>query len=151
MLEGLPAKAWTTAQARHYKQMGVTKWTGKQWMKGLLKRLHKLAWGQWDHRNKVMYDPDEKKQQEATAILNSEILMEYSRGPLDLPQRDCSHFTTDLATILHKPLLTRQAWLVQVTEARHRQARRRGEMIDSTTDSENRNKILAWCKDKRFL
>ena len=113
--------------------------------------MHELAWGQWDHRNKVMHDPDKKKQKEANDLLKSEITLEFSRGTLDLPPRDHSHFATDLATLLFKPLLTRQAWLVQVTAARHRQARRRGEMFDQMANSDNRTKTLAWCKDKRFL
>ena len=151
MLEGLPAKAWTVAQDRHCKMVGATKWTGKQWMKGLLKRMHALAWGQWQQRNNVMYEPDQKKQQEAASLLKSELTKEFSRGPMDLPRRDHNHFATNLATLLSKPILSQQAWLVQVTSARHRQARRRGEAVDIVADDPDRLKILAWCKDKRFL
>ena len=88
---------------------------------------------------------------EANELLKSEMTLEHSRGTMDLPLRNHSHFATDLATLLFKPLTTRQAWLVQVTAARHRQARRRGEVSDQVADSDNRTKILAWCKDKRFL
>ena len=58
LLEGIPAKQWTTAQQRYYRSQHIHHITAKKWMKGLLKHLHTLAWSQWDHRNKTLHHPD---------------------------------------------------------------------------------------------
>ena len=42
-------------------------------------------------------------------------------GSKGLLQRDCSHFSTDLATLLFKPLLSRQAWRVHLPDSANRQ------------------------------
>ena len=151
MLEGLPAKAWSIAQDRHYRRHGITHRTSRQWMKGLLKRLHALAWGQWEHRNKVMYEPDQKKQQEAKALLQAEIVREVGRGPADLPNRDAHYFHIALVNLLEKPLPSQQAWLVNVTAARHRQAEREGYPVDDISETEDRQRVLDWCQNRRFL
>ena len=151
LLEGLPAKQWTIAQARHCRRNIITHITARHWMRGLLKCLRTLAWSQWKHRNDVMYEPNLKKQQEARSLLHQEIISEYGRGPADLPPRDCSHFATPLMPLLAKSLDSTQTWLVNITAARHRQARRRGEPFDNLASSPARDKVLDWCKTRRFV
>jgi len=109
-----------------------------------MKRLHTLAWSQWDHRNKTLHDPDMKWQLAMKQALNNQITTEYSRGISDLPPCDRSHFALPLLSILHKHLDYKKAWLANVSSARNRQARRRQEAADALADSRARSAVLQW-------
>ena len=151
LLEGIPAKHWILAQSRHYKRICVTHTNGRRWMKQLLKHLHTLAHGQWQHRNAVMFDPDKKQQQAALALLKQCVAEEFNRGRQHLPTRDCSHFAFTLPALLNKQPGYLQSWFLNVTAARHRQARRQGATDDEIASSPTRTDLITWCKTRRFL
>ena len=142
LLYGFPSKMWQVIQARHYRRIGLADYSTRSWMTGLLKRLHKLAWGQWEHRNQTLYDPDQKWQKKMRQQLDDAIAAEMLRGPLDLPPGDCSHFSTPLLLLLAKPWAYKKAWLANVSAARNRQARRRSQAADAIADSRARSALL---------
>ena len=115
-------------------------------MTGLLTRLHKLAWSQWEHRNKTLHDPNMKWQTDMKQALDDTITEEYSRGIADLPPCDRSHFALPLLPLLARSLDYKKAWLVNVTTARHRQARRRSEAADALADTRHRSDMWQFCK-----
>ena len=121
-IEGLPAKQWKAAQSRYYQLNAITSKSTNRWMRGLLRKLHELGHGQWQHRNDTLYHPQMKKQNEAVAMLHQEILTEYARGRCDLPPRDQGHFSHSLLVLLNKSTEYLQCWLINVTSARDRQA-----------------------------
>ena len=146
LLEGLPATQWKLIQQRHSKHKHIIHKTGRRWMRLLLKQLHNLAWAQWDHRNDVLHNPQSRRNRALLANLQDEIIHEQMRGPDDLPPRDRSHFSHSIASLLNKSVATKQAWLANVTSARHRQARRRNEAADAHADTESRSRILTWSR-----
>jgi hypothetical protein len=141
-LYGIPSKLWQIIQARHLRRTGQQNWSTKKWMKGFLKRLHQLAWEQWDHRNKVLYDPELRWQKRMKQQLEDAIMAESLRGPMDLPPGDQSHFAIPLADLLHKSWEYKKAWLANVSAARNRQARRRSQAADAIADSRARSALL---------
>ena len=149
-LEGLPAKQWRISQERHYRRLNISNRNGKRWMKGLLHHLHTLAWTQWDHRNQVLHHPDLKIQRVARALLHQHIAAEYSWGRDDLPPRDHSHFHFPLILLLDKSLIYKKSWIVNVTSARHRQARRRAEAVDTSATTRERSAVEKWCLTGRL-
>jgi hypothetical protein len=149
-LEGLPAKQWRISQERHYRRLSISNRNGKRWMKGLLHHLHLLAWTQWDHRNQVLHHPDLKIQRIARGLLHRHIAAEYSRGRDDLPPRDHSHFNLPLIALLDKSLTYKKAWIVNVTSARHQQARRRAEAVDIRATTRERSAVEKWCLTGRL-
>ena len=150
-MEGLPAKHWKAAQARYYKLHFMHSRSSTKWLKGLLKRLHELAHGQWQHRNDTLYHPQKKQQQAARAMMEQEIINEYARGYADLHPRDHGYFHDPLMLLLDKSTDYLQCWIINITSARNRQARRRGEPHDISSMNPNRDKVLKWCKTRRFL
>ena len=119
-------------------------------MKGVLARLHTLAWTQWDHRNSSQHRPDQRVQKLAAALLDQEMTTAYSRGTADLPLRDRSHFHFPLLDLLAKSTKYKQSWMVNVHAARDRQARRHGEAEDALANSQANSNILHWCRTGRM-
>jgi hypothetical protein len=146
LLEGLPATRWKHIQQRHYKRNHIIHKTGRKWMRMLLKHLHNLAWAQWDHRNDVLHNPQSSRNRALSSKLQVELIQEQMRGPEDLPPRDRSHFSHSIASLLNKSEATKQAWLANVTAARHRQARRRNEATDARANTEARSRVLTWSR-----
>jgi len=148
-LQGLPAKQWKLIQHRHYKQH-KSQCSATKWMTGLLKKAHFLALGQWKHRNDVVYNPDLRQQQIAIAELRRQVTEEYARGPADLPPRDRSYFRPPLLTLLDKHHSYLQSWLVNLTSARSRQARRSHQGLDPMASSQARGAIERWCLTRKL-
>lgn len=119
-------------------------------MSGLLGCLYTLARGQWKHRNEVLYNPDLRQQKLAITLLRQQVTDEYARGPDGLPPRDRSHFRTPLLTLLDRHYSHLQKWLINLTSARHRQARRQHHGIDMQASSQARGAIEKWCMTRRL-
>ena len=145
-LEGLPAIAWTPIQQRHYDSLYITSTTGKRWMKLLLKRIHQLAWGQWDHRNDVLHNPTSNRNRSLPHQLETEITDEMIRGVEDLPAKDHPHFGWPLCALLNRSNKFKQAWLTNVNAARNRQARRRSDSADARAETGTRSAVLHWAR-----
>ena len=149
-MEGLPAKHWQLLQQRHYKNMGKWKLTGQRWIKGLLKRLHELAWKQWDHRNHILHREDQPHQQRAIALLREDIIAEHQRGVEDLPVCNHGPFAISLDELLQKSTPFLKAWISNVHAAREAQARHRNEVSDARGRSRKRSRILHWIETNRL-
>ena len=124
--------------------------TPKRWMAKLLHHLHTLTWSQWEHRNKVLYEPDQKVQQAAVALLKDHIQQEHRRGRADLPPRDHSYFTIPLLAILKSTQKQQKTWLINLTSARKHQSSRTA-INDTLAYSPERDSLLHWCKTGRFI
>ena len=86
MLEGAPSKQWQRVQAAHYQDLGMRK-SSLKWMRGLLTRLQKLAWKQWDHRNQVKHEDLQPHDAHAIGRLNREVMRILQEIP-SLPAED---------------------------------------------------------------
>jgi hypothetical protein len=142
LLYGFPSKMWQLIQARHIRRLNIEQYSVKSWMTGFIKRLQKLARGQWEHRNSVLYDPDKKWQRKMKQLLDEAITNELLRGPMDLPPGDRSHFSIPLLILLQRPWHYKKAWLANVSAARNRQARRRSQSADAIASSRARSSLL---------
>ena len=144
-LEGLPARHWQRIQQRHYDRHSISNHTGRRWLQLLLLRLHHLAHDLWEHRNDILHNPKSQRNQAMIYQLHLELYSEYSRGPQDLPPRDRARFALPLGSLLLKSVAYKEAWLINVTSARHRQARRRLEVEDQLAASLQRSRIFQFC------
>ena len=77
-------------------------------------------------------------------LLHQEIIDEYTWGPEDLPPRDRGRFRFPLGEIILKSLTFKQAWVLNLTTARHAQTRRRSEAADARASSRRNARLVQW-------
>jgi hypothetical protein len=143
-LEGLASKKWGMAQQRYYNQQHITSISSRQWLNKLLARLLRMAHALWKHRNDILHNPFSQRNRAMIKLLHQEIIEEYTRGPEDLPPRDRGRFRFPLGEIILKSLTFKQAWVLNLTAARHAQARQRSEAADARASSRRNSRVVQW-------
>jgi hypothetical protein len=150
MMEGLLSVRIRHEQHRFYTDEGL-QCSSKKWARDLLKVLQKLAWQQWDHRNKAKHQTTRPGQAKCVRRLDHQIRLEYLRGTTDLPIGDHIHFQHNILSLLRRPLDYKQAWFSNVLSARRRQARRRTQDATLEIATKETSAILQWMKTGREI
>jgi hypothetical protein len=147
-IEGLLSVKWRQAQSRYYRRQSISSISSRQWLSKLLSRLYKMGHALWEHRNKVLHNPNSQYNCRMLQQLHQEIIHEYHRGAENLPPRDRGRFLLPLGDILTKPIAHKQAWLLNVPAARDAEARRQMEQADLRSQSLQRNQVYQWILSK---
>jgi hypothetical protein len=147
-LEGLPCSGWANLQQQYYNSKG-RRWSSTKWMTGLLKKLHNLAWHQWDHRNKVKHITDKPRDKLAESQLNWEITHLLLQGAGGLPACHRYHFRHSLPSLLGKSLDYRKAWLKNVLEAKDHQEKVRTQNMEATLKTGKQQLLIKWMRTNR--
>ena len=103
-----------------------------------------MAWEQWDHRNKILHDTDQPRQQKAKQLLHSEITKEMLISPQRLPRKDRHHFNQAILSLLNKSLDYKKAWISNVHAARQQAAHHQQQ------NTEKRENLLYWMRMGRY-
>jgi hypothetical protein len=122
-LEGLVSTHWIPYITTHFRSIRSKK-CPKRWLTKVLRSAHSIAWHLWQHRNNILHRIDQPREVAATELLQDNIMIEYTRGPQDLPIADHHHFRRPLLSILSSSKTYQQAWYLNVTTARQRHDRR---------------------------
>ena len=147
-IEGLLSIKWRQAQSRYYKCQSISSISPRQWLSKLQSRLFKLGHALWEHRNRVLHNPNSQYNCRMLQQLHQEIIYEYHRGAENLPPRDRGRFSLPLGDILTKPTTHKQAWLLNVSAARDAEARRQMEQADLHSQSLRRSQVVQWMVSK---
>ena len=147
-MECLPAKAWQVLQFNYYRDEAIRK-SSKRWIKGLLVRLHHLAWNQWDHRNKVKQHVTKPTEKHYIELLDREITIQLQLGNNTLQPGDHHHANHNLITLLNRSLAYRKAWLTNITAARLRFHRIQQNNNELELASQEASGIYQWMRDHR--
>lgn len=150
-MEGLPSKEWQAIQEQHLQENDYPHPnTSSKWMIGLLKKLHYLAWHQWEHRNSVKHKTGKARQKQAEALLNQRIASLLMQGCQRLPSGDRYHFKHNIVSLLNRPLNYKKSWFLNVTTAIQRMERRRAKDDSLDTKSRNDSLLYRWLKTRQF-
>ena len=62
--------------------------SSRRWTSTLIEKIFEVAWDQWEHRNGVLHDPDNKFDEEENLKVNHAIRHEFTMGAGQLQQAD---------------------------------------------------------------
>ena len=144
MMEGTPSKQWRRVQAAHYQELGVRK-SSLKWMRGLLTRLQKLAWKQWDHRNRIKHEALRPQDVHAIGRLNNEVIRILQEIP-SLPAADRSHLQRNVTTLIRSTNKQKLSWLHRANVALQNAARVREHNLELVAISKESSKLFQWSR-----
>ena len=145
-LEGLPSTLWTPYIQQHYTESGIKK-NPNRWLLRLLRHLHDLAWGQWDHRNQILHQIDTPRQHRAITHLDTVIAQEFHAYTLTLTPSLQPYFISSLGSLIFQNLSYKQAWYMNLMSAKqqhHRLASVTGHPLQDFSPPDER--LLTWIK-----
>ena len=116
-LEGSISKAWRQAQ-EYYLAFSKSPRTSKRWTSALIQKVFEVAWDQWEHRNGILHDVDNKFDKATELRVNREIQNQFRIGKASLPRADHGLFHAGAQRILARSLKSKQNWLHFVSTAR---------------------------------
>ena len=116
-LEGSISKAWRQAQ-EYYLAFSKSPRTSKRWTSALIQKVFEVAWDQWEHRNGILHDVDNKFDKATELRVNREIRNQFRIGKASLPRADHGLFHAGVQRILARSLKSKQNWLHFVSTAR---------------------------------
>ena len=149
LLEGLPSTLWAPYIESLYKSCHIICCPYRT-LQRLLHALHDLAWGQWEHRNHTLHDTEMPRHKRAISLLNQNIMAKYFQGHLDLPPPDHHHFHIAMGDLFTWSVSYQQAWYLNVTAARQRQAERVQAIEDERDKSFSNSQIIHWIRTGRL-
>ena len=117
-LEGSISQEWRQAQ-EYFLAFSKSKKTSKRWASALIQKVFDVAWDQWEHRNGILHEVDNKFDQETTIRVDAEIKRQFRVGTGSLPQADHGLFRAGVQRILDRPLKQKHRWLTFVRAARN--------------------------------
>ena len=116
-LEGGISKYWQQAQ-EYYLEFTKSPRTSKRWTTSLIQKLFNVAWDQWDHRNAILHNTENKFDQAESIKVDAAIREEFRIGKNALPRADHGLFRAGATRILARTLTNKQRWLYFVATAR---------------------------------
>ena len=117
-LEGSISQAWRQAQ-EYYLAFSKSPRTSKRWTSALIQKVFDVAWDQWEHRNGILHDVDNKFDKVIERRVDGEIRSQFRVGLGALPRADHGLFRAGVQRILSRPLKSKQSWLTFVRAARN--------------------------------
>ena len=116
-LEGGVSRTWRYAQ-EGYLTFTSSPRSSLQWASALIRKLFDVAWDQWEHRNRILHDSNNKFDQAAVIQAELRIRQEFISGYGLLSPSDKGLFRPGLKRILARPLSLKLNWLQHVQTAR---------------------------------
>ena len=82
-MEGLFAQEWSVQQSAYYLTQG-SRHSGDRWAVELSKRLWKMIFAMWDHRNWALFETEQEEAMSGLEPLKAAISRELEIGPRGL-------------------------------------------------------------------
>ena len=116
-LLGRVARQFETLQQRHYMDKD-SKQTGKRWTTEVIKKLIKVAWDMWQHRNDILHN-DGGNFHKKMEVAEAEVLIraEYNTGKTTLLNAD-RFLLRSVCITIKMELQEKKMWLQDVVGAR---------------------------------
>jgi hypothetical protein len=112
----LPSNHLCPYLAQHLHSLGSSKCPQHLLIK-ILKAINHLAHSQWKHRKKYVQKDGKPFEKAALALLDSQILEEFSLCHNSLPPSDQYHFSNCLLSLLSRSREYKKSWYLNVTAA----------------------------------
>jgi hypothetical protein len=90
MIEGWARRSWVEGQHNYCSTIGSLR-TGCRWLIEIIKKLWKVAWDQWEHRNVILHEQDNLVRDLEDEALNRKLSSTYQECRYLLPN-DQGHF-----------------------------------------------------------
>ena len=116
-LEGMLSHEWSIAQSSYYLTQGSRR-SGDRWAVELSKRLWKLIFAMWDHRNRALFETERAEEMSGLAPLKVAISRELDIGPRGLDQSFRPYFTITSETFSKMNSLSLRRWFALIRQAR---------------------------------
>ena len=116
-ITGLWSQKWSQIQDSYYKKLKKRN-TGHRWAVKVSKRMWDILKGQWDHRNSILYRPDNRAQLEGREELLSACQLELDMGLQDIDEVYSVYFDTDIDTIEETKIYDIKLWFATIRRAR---------------------------------
>ena len=116
-LEGSISQAWRQAQ-EYYLAFTKSPRTSKRWTSALIQKVFEVTWDQWEHRNGILHDDDNKFDKATELRVDTAIRNQFRVGTGSLPRADHGLFRAGVQRILARTLKRKQGWLHFVRTAR---------------------------------
>jgi hypothetical protein len=121
-----------------------------RWLLRVQLALHHLTWSQWEHPNEVLHDEEKPRARRALSLLHLASSQEFQAGLSDLPSSDHYHFHPSLLQTLQHSTSHKQAWYINVTNARQRQDRRVISQEDVRDEAISDPLLIHWIRTGRL-
>ena len=119
-LEGMLVTQWAEFQDRHYKNQGSRK-SGHRWAVELSKRLWRLVFSMWDHRNNVLFSKQKVDKLSGIDKVKRAIAEERRRGIGTLDPSFKPYFELSTETFSKMKSINLRRWLSLIRQAREDQ------------------------------
>ena len=149
LLEGLPAKQWMVLQRQYLVSTGKRS-SPRKWLRGLMLKLHHLAWNQWNHRNKCNKKYLKPNDKQGRNLLHQAIARHMREGPSKVLVGDRQLFDHNLVSLFRRPLHSKQDWVANVIDAKQRYQRIILQEDDLKAVSQSDSQLLHWMKHGHF-
>ena len=116
-LDGSISQSWRYAQ-EYYLEFTKSPKTSKRWVSSLIQKVFEVAWDQWEHRNGILHDVDNKFDKVIAIQVDAEIRRHFRAGRGSLLREDQGLFRAGVQRILARPLNQKQRWLTFVRAAK---------------------------------
>ena len=113
---GCWAIGWAEKQEQYFKSKSRMK-TGQRWLAELIKKLWKVSWDMWEHRNNILFD---EKQSLLRELQEQEIDHQFELGFTGFGRHMRLITSTTAEEVKRKNRNNRGLWIVQVQAARSR-------------------------------
>ena len=147
LMEGAAARSWQVIQLQCYKRRRIRK-SGRKWIKGLLVKLHHMAWKQWNHRNKIKATITEPHEARADALLNQEITHILTTQMHEMSPADKHSLNRNLIELLNKSEESQRAWLLNASTARQQFLRTQQQNAELVAHSKETSRPIRHFKGK---
>jgi hypothetical protein len=112
--DGCPVQGWSEAHDRFRVLVGKRP-NGQRWLSAIIRKMWDVSWDLWQHRNDVVHKKDETVKE---IQANIDIREAYEQGFDSIRRRSASLVRESLEDKLKKPLVVKQAWLLNIRQAR---------------------------------
>jgi len=75
----------------------------------LIKKLWNISWDLWDHRNKVLHNSQNARNDILDSRINNQIRSLFGQGLQAIPRDSFAFFQMPIDTLLQKPDITKRA------------------------------------------
>ena len=116
-LEGLLSREWSIQQSSYYLTQG-SRQSGDRWAVELSKRLWKMVFAMWDHRNQALFETDQVEAMNGLAPLKAAISRELEIGTRGLDPSFQPYFTITSETFSKMSPLSLRRWFALIHQAR---------------------------------
>ena len=116
-MEGLFAHEWSIQQSEYYLTQGSRR-SGNRWAVELSKRLWKMIFAMWDHRNRAIFETEKAEAMSGLVPLKAAISRELEIGPRGLDPSFQPYFTITSETFSKMSPLSLRRWFALIRQAR---------------------------------